>query len=230
MAAISRSSCSRPSAFLPRRGSYLHFTGEFAQFTFESQRSAAGFFSAADGISLIADAVGQQEKSLGILDGQLLGGGTVLGEIATRQAGKQVSGALLNPLVKRRWSLSRPATPSALPAVAAPRLLAHFRMNQKCRAAVHIGAHDVDAALGFIPILHHHVFQLFMEELFGGFFERGLHFNEIRQHARRAELFSLALFDGGEEALHAFGGIGAMRKNFFERILAGFEREASVRS
>ena len=35
--------------------------------------------------------------------------------------------------------------------------------------------------------------------------------------------FGFAALDGGEQALHAFGGIGAMRKNFFERILAGFQ-------
>ena len=53
-----------------------------------------------------------------------------------------------------------------------PSVLAGLRMNQECGAAVQIRAHDVDAALGVVPVLDHHVFQFFVQEIFGGFFVR----------------------------------------------------------
>ena len=50
----------------------LHFAGQLAQFAFQRQRSAAGFLAAAHGVAVIADAIRQQEESIGILDRQLL--------------------------------------------------------------------------------------------------------------------------------------------------------------
>ena len=75
-------------------------------------------------------------------------------------------------------------------------------------------------ALGLLPGLHHHVFQLFVEELFGRLFELRVHFHVVGQHAQRLEVCGLALFERREQALHRFGGVGAMRQHLFERFLA----------
>ena len=65
------------------------------------------------------------------------------------------------------------------------------------------------------------VFQLFVQELFAGFFPSGVgDFDEIRQHAGWLEAFDLAVLDVEEQTLYRLSGVGAMRKNFFERILA----------
>ena len=56
-------------------------------------------------------------------------------------------------------------------------------MHQESGAAIQFGANEIQAALGLLPGLHHHVLQLFVQELFGGFFELRIHFHVIRQHA-----------------------------------------------
>src|SRR5580692_7822376 len=91
-----------------------------------------------------------------------------------------------------------------------------FGMNEERSAAIHVGAHDVDAALGLIPVLDDYVFQFFVEEILGGFFECRFNFDEIGKHAGGAEVVGFALLDGGKEALDAFGCISAVRKDFFE--------------
>ena len=65
-----------------------------------------------------------------------------------------------------------------------------LRMNQECRAAVHVGAHVSDAALGLLPILYHHVLELFVKKLFGGFFMRRIHFHEVGQYADGVKSFA----------------------------------------
>ena len=69
----------------------------------------------------------------------------------------------------------------------------------------------------------HHVFQLFVQKFFAGFFPGGVG-TSTKSASTPAGLksFDLAVLDGSEQPLDAFGGIGAMRKNLFERILARF--------
>ena len=64
-------------------------------------------------------------------------------------------------------------------------------MNQERGAPVQIGTHDIDAALGFVPILDDHVFQLFVQKIFSGFFVGRIHFDEIGQHAARDGILRL---------------------------------------
>ena len=70
--------------------------------------------------------------------------------------------------------------------LAGMRLLARLRMHQERGAPVQIRAHDVDAALGFVPVVDDDVLQLLVQELFGGLFVGRVHFHEVRQHARPA--------------------------------------------
>ena len=44
----------------------FHLADEFAQFALQGERAASGFASAADGVAVVADAVGQQEVAIGI--------------------------------------------------------------------------------------------------------------------------------------------------------------------
>ena len=64
-----------------------------------------------------------------------------------------------------------------------------------------------------LPVIHHYIFQFFVKKLFGGFFELRIDFDVIGQHAKRVHARCLAFFDGGEQALHRFRGVGAMRQH-----------------
>ena len=71
-----------------------------------------------------------------------------------------------------------------MPVVRAVRL----RMHQERGAAVQFGADEIQPALGLLPALHHHVFQLFVQEFFGRLFVLRIHFHVIGQHAQRLEV------------------------------------------
>ena len=115
-------------------------------------------------------------------------------------------------------------TPSSSESVGGPaNVPGSFGMDQESGAAVQIGAHEVDAALGIVPVLNDYILELFVQELLGGLFEGGLHFDKVRQDADGVEVFGFTALNGREQALDAFGGIGAMGDDFFERILAGFQ-------
>ena len=203
---------------------HLYFAGQFAQFTLESQRSAAGFLAAADRMAMVADALRQQEKRIRIFDRQSLCGGAIPREIAAREAGKQVRGSCRESVGETKMvaqPANHPIRAGQFVGLAQPFI--GYRMNQECCAAVEIGAHDIDAALGLIPIVDDDIFQLFVQEIFGGFFVGRIDLDEIRQHASRNKSFRFAPFDRGKQTLDTFSCIRAMRKDFFERILAGFE-------
>ena len=93
-------------------------------------------------------------------------------------------------------------------------------MHQERGAAVEFGADEIEAALGLLPVLHHHVLELLVQELFGRLFELRVHFHEVGQHAERLEVVGLALFERREEALDRLGGVGAVRQDLLERFLA----------
>ena len=98
-----------------------------------------------------------------------------------------------------------------------------FGMDQERGAAVGFGAHEFDAAFGFAPAVDDDVFEFFVQECFAGFFPGGVgYFDEVGEDAGGFEIVRLAALDLGEETLYGFGGIGAVRKDFFERIPAGF--------
>jgi hypothetical protein len=95
-------------------------------------------------------------------------------------------------------------------------------MDEERCASIGIGAHQLDAALGFAPTGDDDVLEFVVQEFFAGFFPGGVgHFYEIGQHARGFEVGDLAMLDSREEALDGFGGVGAVRQNAFERFLAG---------
>ena len=68
---------------------------------------------------------------------------------------------------------------------------------------------------------HHHVFQLFVQEFFGGLFELRIDFDEIGQHAERLEVVRPCPFRAtANSRFTRFGGVGAMRQHLLERFLA----------
>ena len=100
-------------------------------------------------------------------------------------------------------------------------------MHQERGAPVQIAAQEIHAAIGVLPVLHHHVFQLVVQKFFGALFEGRIHFHEIGQHALRLEILHCAFFERREQALHRFGGVGAVRQHLFERLLARLQLGAS---
>ena len=72
--------------------------GDLAEFALEGQGTGAGFAAARDGVAVVADAVGQEEINVGVLEGEALGGGAVLDEIATGQTGQKFRGGLSEPV------------------------------------------------------------------------------------------------------------------------------------
>ena len=80
---------------------------------------------------------------------------------------------------------------------------------------------EVEAAIGLGPVCHYYVFQFVVQELFGGLFKLRIDFHEIGQYALRTQVVGLALFERGEQSLHRFGGIAAMRQHLLQRFLAG---------
>src|SRR5580704_6418005 len=69
---------------------HLDFANQFAQFTLESQRSASGFLAAADRMTVITDAVRQQEEGVRMVDRKPLRSGPIAGEITARKPRQQV--------------------------------------------------------------------------------------------------------------------------------------------
>jgi len=141
--------------------------GELAQFALERQGTGAGLASTRHRVAVIADAVGEQEVVIRILRGEALRGLPVFGDEAARQARQQ-----------RGWRRGEPVGhPDHVgetaddAGVGAERRLrrglmrnvgAGLGVNEERRAAVEIGAHEVDAGFGFAPILHDHVLELFV--------------------------------------------------------------------
>ena len=71
-----------------------------------------------------------------------------------------------------------------------------FGMHQERGAAIELGADEIEAALGLLPVLDHDVFQLFVQEFFRGLFELRIDFHEIGQHAQRLRRPRPCLFRG----------------------------------
>ena len=72
--------------------------GEFAEFAFEGQGAGTGFAAAGDGVAVVADAVWKEELNVRVLEGESLGGGSILYEIATGQTGQKFCGSLGEPV------------------------------------------------------------------------------------------------------------------------------------
>ncbi len=93
--------------------------------------------------------------------------------------------------------------------------------DQERRAAFQFAAQQIHAPLGLRPVLHHHVFQLVVQELFRRSLPCRIHFDEIGQHAFRAELAGAPVFERGEQLLRRFGRVGVMRQDVLDRFAFG---------
>jgi hypothetical protein len=85
---------------------------DFAEFALEGERTAAGLLAAADGVSVVADAVRQQEVQVGMLRREALGCCAVFGDVAARQTRKKVRRSEAEPVRQRRTSVSFAVMPS----------------------------------------------------------------------------------------------------------------------
>ena len=106
-----------------------------------------------------------------------------------------------SPFTRRRRSLSRATMPVSGPMVGSltdpatgPVVDDRVRMHQERRAAFEIGAHQVDAALGLLPIRRDDVLELVVQKFLSRLFVGGIHLDEIRQHAQRTEVRHLAFW------------------------------------
>ena len=149
--------------------------GELARFALHGQRPGAGLLAAGDGVAVVADAIGQQEVEVRVADREALRGGAVVGQEAEADARHQVDGAVLEA-VGQAQRIAEPRGDAGFRSDGrlgqmAAMVAVGFRVDQEGGAPVELRADEIQAALGLLPVLHHHVFQLFVEELFGGFFE-----------------------------------------------------------
>ena len=159
-----------------------------------------------------------------IADGQALGGGAVLGQETKGDARHEVDGAVLES-VGEAEGIAEAGADAGLGSdgglgQAAAGVAIGLRVHQEGGASLQFGADEIEAALGLLPVAHHHVLELFVEELFRRLFELRVHFHIVGEHAEGLKVVRLALFERSEEALNALGGVGAMGEHLFERFLA----------
>ena len=123
---------------------------------FSASGPLRGLLAAAQRVAVIADAIGQQEIQMRILPGQALRRGAILGDEAAGQARQQILRAIAQT-VGQAQTIAEPRDDAGLRADGARvrrcRRGSAVRMHQERRAPVDIGAHQVDAALGLLPIL-----------------------------------------------------------------------------
>ncbi len=198
--------------------------GQLTHFAFHRERTRAGLLAAGYGVAVVTDSVGEEKVKVRIANGQTLRGGAVFGQEAERDARQQVCGTIAES-VGELQGIAQAAGDAGFGTdggLGQGRgfVSVGFGMNQERGTAIEIGADEIEAALGVLPGIDHDVFQLFVEELFGGLFELRIDLDVIGQHAQRVDARGLAFFDGGEEALHGFRCIGAVRQHLLERFFA----------
>ena len=175
----------------------LKLRRDFAQFALESKRAAARLLAAADGMAVIADAIRQEKVDVRVLQGETLRRGAILGQEAPRQARDQLSRSL-GEAVGHAENGTEAADDSGFRTDgrfgndATPDVLVFFRMDEERGAAVHVAAHQIDAAIGFGPVLYDYVFEFFMKKLFGRFFKGRFHFNEIGEDPDGLQVVDMA--------------------------------------
>ena len=198
---------------------------QLAGFALHGQWAGARFLSARHGVAVVTDAVRHQEIQVRIGRREPLRRGAVFRQEAQRKPRQQVHRAIAEPVGETQ----RFAQPRGDPCLRPYGRLGQMRVGMPVRlgvhqergAAVELRADEIHPALGLLPVLHHHVFQLFVQEFLGRLFELRVHFHVIRQHAQRLQVRGLAFFERREQTLHRFGGIGAVRQYLLERFLAG---------
>ena len=178
----------------------LQLDAEFAGFALHGQRAGPRFLASGDRLAVIADAVGKQEIEVRIGHRETLRGGAVLGEEAQRDARQQVDGAVAEAVGEpQRVAEARGDAGFGADGRLGQLAFAggvRFGMHQEGGAAVEFRADEVESALGLLPAFHHHIFQLFVEEFFGGFFELRVDLHEVGQDAGEAQVGGLAASPG----------------------------------
>src|SRR5580704_3717766 len=108
--------------------------------------------------------------------------------------------------------IAQAADDAILPAefVVFGRSIGWLGMDQERSASIHVGAQEINASRGIIPVVNDYVLQFFMQKLFSGFFVGGIHFDKVGQDTDWFKLRSFAALNGGEQALDGFRCIGAV--------------------
>ena len=104
-----------------------------------------------------------------------------------------------------------------------PKIRVLVGMHQERGAPLEVGAQQVDALLGLRPVLDDHVLEFVVQKLLGRLLVGRIHLDEIGQHAERLQPAGLALLDRREQPLDGLGGVGAVREDLLERVLAGLD-------
>ena len=76
------------------------------------------------------------------------------------------------------------------------------------------------------PVFDYYVFELVVEEFFGGALPCGVDFDEVGENAFGAELAGAAVLDCGQQFSGRLVGVGVVRENVFERLSLGAQARA----
>ena len=197
---------------------------QFAHFALHGQRTGGRFLAACHGVPVIAHAIGHQEKEMRVGNREALRRRAIFRHEAQREPRQQIHRAIFEA-VGEPQRVAQPRRDSGF----GPdgrlrkrgfRVAVRLGMHQEGGAAVDLGADEIQPEFGLLPAFHHHVFQLFAQEFFGGLFVLRIHFHVVGQHAERLQVGRLAGFQRAEEALHRVRGVGAVHQHLLERILA----------
>ena len=136
---------------------------------------AGRFLAAGHGLAVIADAVGQQEIEVRIADRQRCAASARSSAMKQcRQARQQIDGAIPEAIGEAQ-RIAEARGDAGLGPMAGSGVTGFGRSAPVCTRNVarpsRSGAQEIQAALGLLPVLHHHVFQLFVQELFGRLFD-----------------------------------------------------------
>ena len=228
----SSSSSSAVSSSASRCASF-HLAAQFAQLALQRQRTAAGLAAAADRVAVIADAVLQQEIAIRIRGGQRLRRAAVGDQEAARQPRQQALRSLREP-VGQPQRVAQPADDARRartdPAQAAkprspPDAPGTSRGRRNPRASAPRRAR-------LRPSRPPPRIRALRAGTSSQAFSQAGSATSTKSASTPAGLKPSIwpCSSPSEQALHRFGGVGAMRKNLFERILAGLlprQRRAS---
>src|SRR5438445_320589 len=108
---------------------------------------------------VITDPVRQKEEGVRMFYREVLGGGPIAGDVAACQPWQKVGGSGRESVGEAKM-VAQPAyyAVGASQFVGFAQSFIRTRMHQERSAAVQVRPHDVDTAVGLIPVIDDHVF------------------------------------------------------------------------
>ena len=220
-----------PSAASASRCASFHLRAQLAQLALQRQRTAAGLAAAAHRVAVIADAVlqaGNSNPDVAVASVCAAARSVTRKQRASR--GSKPCGACAKPLVRRSVSRSRPTTPGCGtdPARAATRRSLPDEPGTSRGRRIRRASAPRRARLR--PSRRTTTYSSSSCRNSSHAFSQAGSVTSTKSASTPEGLKScdLAVLDRGEQALHRFRGVGAMRQNLFERFLARLLRAISA--